>query len=56
VHRPESTLLYTASGSHVRNAWIAGKQLLVDGRPTTLDEADVHARAAAWTTRLASLN
>jgi len=56
VHRPESTLLYTASGSHVCNAWIAGKQLLADGRPTTLDEADIHARAAAWTTRLASPN
>jgi 5-methylthioadenosine/S-adenosylhomocysteine deaminase len=55
VHRPESTLLYTASGSHVRNAWVAGKPLLSDGRPTTLDEARVHARAAAWTERLASL-
>ena len=56
VHRPESTLLYTASGSHVRNAWVAGRPLLVDGRPTTLDETDVHTRAAAWTARLASLN
>ena len=28
VHRPESTLLYTASGSHVQNAWVAGRQLL----------------------------
>jgi 5-methylthioadenosine/S-adenosylhomocysteine deaminase len=55
VHRPESTLMYTASGSHVRNVWIAGRQLLVDGKPTTLDEASIHSRAAAWATRLAPL-
>ena len=54
VHRPESTLLYTASGSHVQNVWIAGRQLLIDGNPTTLDVSDIHARAATWTRRLAT--
>jgi 5-methylthioadenosine/S-adenosylhomocysteine deaminase len=48
-------LMYTASGSHVRHAWIAGRELLADGKPTTMDEASIHARAAAWATRLAPL-
>jgi len=56
VHRPESALLYTAAGSHVRNAWIAGHPMLADGAPTTIDETEVHARASAWVARLASLN
>ena len=56
VHRPESTLLYTASGSHVHHAWIAGRQVLADRRPTTLDEASILGRAAAWATRLAPLS
>ena len=55
VHRPEATLLYGASGSHVRNAWIAGQHVLIDGKPTTLDEAAIHARASRWSTRLAAL-
>jgi len=53
VHRPESTLLYTASGSHVRNVWIAGRRLICDGQATTLDETDIRARATAWSSRLA---
>ena len=55
VHRPEATLVYGASGSHVRNAWIAGQHVLLEGRPTTLDEAAIHARAMRWSTRLAAL-
>ena len=54
VHRPESTLLYTASGSHVQNVWVAGRQLLLDGNPTTLDVSAIHARAATWVSRLAT--
>jgi 5-methylthioadenosine/S-adenosylhomocysteine deaminase len=54
VHRPESTLLYTASGSHVQNVWVAGRQLLIDGNPTTLDVSGIHARAATWARRLAT--
>ncbi len=56
VHRPESTLIYGASGSHVRHAWIAGQRMLDDGKPTTLDEADIHARATVWSSRLAPLS
>ena len=52
VHRPESTLLYTVSGSHVRNVWVAGRQLLADGSPTTLDENAIHSRATVWASRL----
>ncbi len=55
VHRPEATLVYGASGNHVRNAWIAGQHVLVEGKPATLDEAAIHARATRWTTRLAAL-
>ena len=56
VHRPEATLMYTASGSHVYDAWIAGRRVLADRKPTTLDEAAIHARATAWTQRLAPLS
>ena len=55
LHRPEATLLYGASGSHVRHAWIAGQRVLQEGRSTTLDEAAIHARATRWSTRLATL-
>jgi 5-methylthioadenosine/S-adenosylhomocysteine deaminase len=53
VHRPEATLLYTASGSRVRHAWVAGRHLLDDGRLTTMDETDIAARAIGWSRRLA---
>lgn len=55
LHHPEATLLYGASGSHVRNAWVAGSRVLEEGKATMLDEAAVHARATRWSTRLASL-
>jgi 5-methylthioadenosine/S-adenosylhomocysteine deaminase len=54
VHHPAATLLHTASGSHVRHVWIAGRVVLDDGRLTSLDERDVLARAARWAERLAS--
>jgi 5-methylthioadenosine/S-adenosylhomocysteine deaminase len=54
IHRPESTLLYGASGSHVRHAWIAGRHVLDEGRLTTMDEMDIVCRAAAWSERLAA--
>ncbi len=56
VHRPESTLVYGASGNHVRHAWIAGQRMLDDRKPTTLDEAAIHSRATIWSTRLAPLS
>ncbi len=54
VHHPESTLLYTASGSHVRHAWIAGRHVLADRQHTTMDQPAILARATAWATRLAA--
>jgi len=54
VHRPEATLLYTASGSRVRHAWIAGRHVLDDGHLTTMDADDIAARAARWSQRLAA--
>jgi 5-methylthioadenosine/S-adenosylhomocysteine deaminase len=56
VHRPESTLLYTGSGDHVRHVWIAGCHVLNDRTPTTLDESAIRARANSWAARLASLS
>ncbi len=54
VHRPESTLLYTASGSHVRHVWIGGRRVLADRRHMTLDEGAIRANASMWATRMAT--
>jgi 5-methylthioadenosine/S-adenosylhomocysteine deaminase len=54
IHRPEATLLYTASGSRVRHAWIAGRHVLDDRRLTTMDETDIATRAAGWSQRLSA--
>lgn len=53
VHHVISQLVYSASRDQVRDVWVAGQQLLDDGRITRMDEADVLARAAAWRRRLA---
>ena len=56
VHRPEATLVYGASGNHVRHAWVAGRHVLDERKPTTLDEGDIHARATRWSRLLAPLS
>ncbi|WP_406827872.1 TRZ/ATZ family hydrolase [Microbulbifer sp. ARAS458-1] len=53
LHDPLSQLIYTANGHHVRNVWVAGKQLLKDRKLTTLNEEELKQRAANWRDRIA---
>lgn len=56
LHDPLSQLIYTANGHHVRNVWVAGKQLLKDRELTTLNEEELKQRAANWRDRIAGLS
>ena len=53
LHDPLSQLIYTANGHHVRNVWVAGKQLLRDRKLTTLNEEELKQRAGNWRDRIA---
>ena len=50
---PVSQLVYSASRRQVRHVWVAGRQLLRDGEPTTLDSREICAKAAEWGRRIA---
>ncbi|MFZ1576138.1 MAG: TRZ/ATZ family hydrolase [Chromatiaceae bacterium] len=54
IHNPLSQLVYAANGSQVRHVWVAGRQLLRDGQPTTLDSQEILDEARAWRARIAS--
>ncbi|MFZ1538799.1 MAG: TRZ/ATZ family hydrolase [Chromatiaceae bacterium] len=53
IHNPLSQLVYAANHSQVRHVWVAGRQLLRDGQPTTLNSEEILAEARAWRTRIA---
>jgi 5-methylthioadenosine/S-adenosylhomocysteine deaminase len=53
IHNPLSQLVYAANRSQVRHVWVAGRQLLRDGQPTTLDAQEILDEARAWRARLA---
>jgi 5-methylthioadenosine/S-adenosylhomocysteine deaminase len=54
VNHVISQLVYATSASQVADAWVAGRQVLTDQRPVTMDESEVFERAEAWRVRLAS--
>ena len=45
---PVSHLVYSAGRQHVRQVWVAGRQVVKDGASLTLDEAEIWHRARAW--------
>ena len=49
---PYATIVYSLKASDVTDVWVAGRQLLSDRRPTTLDAAAIRARARAWRARI----
>ncbi|GAB3682636.1 TRZ/ATZ family hydrolase [Salinisphaera aquimarina] len=49
---PVAAVVYNASREQVSDTWVAGRRLLADRKLTTLDEADILARAARWQTTL----
>ncbi len=52
VFSPISQLVYTTSRDQVTDVWIAGQQLLEDGRPLVADSEAILARASAWADKL----
>ncbi|MBC3374700.1 TRZ/ATZ family hydrolase [Pseudomonas sp. SWRI92] len=56
IYDPVSQLIY-ATGRHcVKHLWVAGKQLLEDGRLTRMDESQLIATAQAWGRRVSGQN
>ncbi len=54
LYNPVSQLVYATGRDKVTDVWVAGRHLLKNRRLTTLDEAEILARAAEWQERLAS--
>jgi len=54
VYHPASQLVYAAGRDQVRHVWVAGRQLIRDGEPTTLDPGEVLAEARDWGERIAA--
>lgn len=54
VYDPVSQLIYASGRNCVRHVWVAGKQLLNDGRLTRLDENRLRDMAGAWGERIAA--
>jgi 5-methylthioadenosine/S-adenosylhomocysteine deaminase len=52
VYHPVSQLVYACSRSQVRHVWVAGRHLLRDGEPVTLDAREILARAREWGERI----
>lgn len=48
IYDPISPIVYAASRDHVTDVWVAGRALLRNRQPLTLDERAIHTRAAAW--------
>jgi 5-methylthioadenosine/S-adenosylhomocysteine deaminase len=52
VHDVATAVIYAASSQQVTDTWVAGRQLLADGRLRTVDESAVLERADVWAARL----
>ncbi len=48
VYDPISQIVYAAGRDQVTDVWVAGKRLLDSSRLTTLDEAEILAKAKQW--------
>jgi 5-methylthioadenosine/S-adenosylhomocysteine deaminase len=53
VHHVISQLVYACSRHQVSAVWVAGEQVVSDGRPTRLDPAEISRRVGEWQRRLA---
>ena len=52
LHQPASQLVYTGAGAQVSHVWVAGKALVTDREPTSIDAAMVLSNARRWQDRL----
>jgi 5-methylthioadenosine/S-adenosylhomocysteine deaminase len=48
VYNPVSQVVYAAGRDQVRHVWVAGRQLIRDGRPTTLDPHEILEQTREW--------
>jgi 5-methylthioadenosine/S-adenosylhomocysteine deaminase len=49
-----SQLVYSAGRGEVSDVWVAGRQVVAEGRCLSLDEAEITRRARAWREKLAA--
>lgn len=54
IYNPVSQLVYAAGRHQVRHVWVAGRQLVQDGQPTTLDAGSIMSEAHGWAQRIAA--
>lgn len=52
VYNPVSQVVYAAGRDQVRQVWVAGRQLIRDGEPTTLDSVAILDEAREWGARI----
>ncbi len=52
IYDPVSQLVYSANRDQVSDVWVAGKQLLKDGRLLTLDEQEILQKSREWQAEL----
>jgi len=53
VYHPVSQIVYAAGRGQVKQVWVAGRRLVHDGEPTTLDPSAILAEAQEWGMRIA---
>lgn len=54
VFNPVSHIVYSANRSDVSNVWVAGTQLLDNGKLTMINETDIIANAQQWAQRIST--
>jgi 5-methylthioadenosine/S-adenosylhomocysteine deaminase len=54
VYHPVSQIVYAAGRDQVKQVWVAGRQVIRDGRPTTLEEEQILEEARDWGRRIAA--
>jgi 5-methylthioadenosine/S-adenosylhomocysteine deaminase len=54
IYHPVSQIVYAAGRDQVKQVWVAGRHLIRDGRPTSLDQADILEEARVWGERIAA--
>jgi 5-methylthioadenosine/S-adenosylhomocysteine deaminase len=56
VYHPVSQIVYAAGRDQVRHVWVAGRHLIRDGEPTTLEPTSILEEAKEWGARIAATN
>lgn len=54
VYNPVSQIIYSANKSHIKNVWVAGKQLLNHGKLTRIDEQAILNNAQSWQKKISA--